>query len=1553
MKKNVFAFILLNGMFSASYAASCLQNGGGNLCSVPKKPNVGEWSYYCPGGSTRIGCPQRVSTYAEAMHWLERDFAENYHTPNVKFSPIQWQLEERYAHASCPVGETRIANAYKNKILYYQLAWANVTINPQNPSPGSGCYSIIRDRPVDVWECPANTTKVDHNNDPNKPPFYCRIPVPPKGCSATVGNPCSITTGNKFQVERDWSSNLGILAWIRTYNSLDSNKINETIPMTRLGIGQVWTHNYNLSLRLYRFSELTGGQYSALSVDDEQELTLPIWGVLTRPDGAEVYIDNKYSDTTIAGEKGWFIQRDKSLKLVYQPDGLWRVEQLKTGIIEYYDKTGRFIKMTYPNGQSIELSYDDVQLNISTILIDVLVKVTDHFGRSLQFNYNPQGFISSVTLPSGKQITYQYDNFNRLVSVIRPSYGTKIYHYNESPNVAPSGNPNLLTGITDEAGKRFANYAYDVQDRGILTEQAGGVQRYELTHHSSVTYVKNPYGTQITYSKSQASGSPRVKGISQLGYSSLNNTYDPAGNITQKIEKGQTTTYSYDLSRNLETSRTEAVGTAQARTINTTWHTDFPKPVQIQEVSQGQVIRTTIYSYDNQGNALSKTITDPNTQESRIWSYEYNNFGQMTKQTTPNGEVTTYQYDESNGNLLSSTDANGIAITYSLHNTDGQPTRITTSTGQITELVYDDAGRVIQQKQTVSRDDLQQQNNEDGLSWWQQFVNAIYSLLNQEQPYTETEQKFIVIANQVSAQQAVNLYEYDPRGLLIATTLADGEHIEYIYDDAHRLTEIKDQSGNRTVYTLNPNGDITQTEVYGVTGQLEAKNRQVYDNLGRLQQTLGNHQQVQTLTYNNYDQPTNDKNTLNQSYNYTYDVLGRQITEKDPLNQSSQYEYDAFDQLKKVIDAKGGTTTYQYNAFGEVKQLNSPDTGITNYQYQNGKLLEKVDANQRKHRYQYDAQGRVTLQQDQYADGTDQYENTTFAYGQMGNDQGKLVQANNKRAETHFSYNDLGLVRQKTVKYLTAQQSMAPELNVYYSYSLGGKLKQVGLPSGNIVNYDYDNKGQLVGINLNSQNFINNIQHSANGIKGWTYSQVGDQVQFQYDLDGRIQKILMPNVYEKDYSYDTADRILAITDPTNSHISSSFKHDALSRLIEQNLANRTFKYSYDANSNRLTRNQTINGVSTTENYTIQVNNNRINTISQGTNSTTYSYLPTGQISNDGTRSYSYNAQGRSESINTGGSSSFNIYDAFGQRIQKIGSYLGNQTQTLFVYDESGQLLGEYTPQGQVVREYIWLDNRLVGLRSYQYPNEILRVHTDHLGTPRAISNNQNEILWRWEGDQFGDVLPIGDLTFPMRHAGQYYDAEVNLFYNYFRDYNPITGRYVESDPIGLQGGLNTYGYVSANPLLKIDPRGLIEWEGSYKEAGSDFLFIGAKHMYFNLSTKCVNGYKGKAKIIASGVGGSGGLTLGKVSLGGGRVMVNDGLNDVNPNVFNGSFYYGGMSFGFHGSIATVKIGGARGSMTTKYTDNLKSGYHNDFLSFESVAGVARVISSNKESCCEN
>ncbi|SEB18833.1 RHS repeat-associated core domain-containing protein [Marinobacterium iners DSM 11526] len=102
------------------------------------------------------------------------------------------------------------------------------------------------------------------------------------------------------------------------------------------------------------------------------------------------------------------------------------------------------------------------------------------------------------------------------------------------------------------------------------------------------------------------------------------------------------------------------------------------------------------------------------------------------------------------------------------------------------------------------------------------------------------------------------------------------------------------------------------------------------------------------------------------------------------------------------------------------------------------------------------------------------------------------------------------------------------------------------------------------------------------------------------------------------------------------------------------------------------------------------------------------------------------------------------------------------------------------------------------------------IHTDHLNTPQVVSDNQGTVVWRADYDAFGkaSVASGSILTFNLRFPGQYFDSETGLHYNYYRDYDPSTGRYVQSDPIGLNGGINTYGYVGGNPLIYTDPYGL-------------------------------------------------------------------------------------------------------------------------------------------------
>jgi RHS repeat-associated protein len=108
------------------------------------------------------------------------------------------------------------------------------------------------------------------------------------------------------------------------------------------------------------------------------------------------------------------------------------------------------------------------------------------------------------------------------------------------------------------------------------------------------------------------------------------------------------------------------------------------------------------------------------------------------------------------------------------------------------------------------------------------------------------------------------------------------------------------------------------------------------------------------------------------------------------------------------------------------------------------------------------------------------------------------------------------------------------------------------------------------------------------------------------------------------------------------------------------------------------------------------------------------------------------------------------------------------------------------------------------------------VHPDHLNTPRLIADATQTTVWKWEQQEpFGNNVPNEDpdgnsqnFEFNLRFPGQYFDKETNLAYNYFRDYDPAVGRYIQSDPVGFQGGINTYAYVGSNALSFVDPLGL-------------------------------------------------------------------------------------------------------------------------------------------------
>jgi len=140
------------------------------------------------------------------------------------------------------------------------------------------------------------------------------------------------------------------------------------------------------------------------------------------------------------------------------------------------------------------------------------------------------------------------------------------------------------------------------------------------------------------------------------------------------------------------------------------------------------------------------------------------------------------------------------------------------------------------------------------------------------------------------------------------------------------------------------------------------------------------------------------------------------------------------------------------------------------------------------------------------------------------------------------------------------------------------------------------------------------------------------------------------------------------------------------------------------------------------------------------------------------------------------------YHGLGQRLYKGGANLAR-----LVYDEQGQLIGEYNNTGTMLREIVRLQDIPVAVMT---PNStatnLFYIDTDQLNTPRTITNQAKQKRWEWNSDPFGSTLAnenpaaLGVFTFNLRFPGQYFDKETGLHYNYFRDYNPQIGRYIQS-----------------------------------------------------------------------------------------------------------------------------------------------------------------------------
>ncbi|RJG38991.1 RHS repeat-associated core domain-containing protein [Motilimonas pumila] len=565
--------------------------------------------------------------------------------------------------------------------------------------------------------------------------------------------------------------------------------------------------------------------------------------------------------------------------------------------------------------------------------------------------------------------------------------------------------------------------------------------------------------------------------------------------------------------------------------------------------------------------------------------------------------------------------------------------------------------------------------------------------------------------------------------------------------------------------------------------------------------------------YDNYGNLVKESNDYGYTVQYAYDAAGNLIAKVDEEGHVHTYDYDSLSNLTEmtlpdlsvvkygynsdsaltsVTDPEGLVTQYTLDSFGNnISQL-SPDSGATQFSYLvSGKLASVTDANKETALYDYDNLGR--LKSISYTDDVH-----TFSYGETAGSGEQLSSFSNASGETVLSYDTQGNLSEMS------QTTGKHRLTVGYTW---GKnlLERITYPSGMVVDYLYD-KGELTGINVNGQALLQNIHWSRTGTPiTWTWGNGQVMTRLQ-DAIGRVSKLdLGSNTLS--LTYDGKNNIKNITTIGDFEGIEQLSYDARNRLVEARTATEQFEYTYNSNTTR-TSNTRGNDKMV---YDLSPDSNRI-TGKSGQTQTSYEYDATGNLIKDDKRTYRYNSSGRLVEVTEGLETTDYRYNALGQRVSKTG-----KEARMFMHSYTGPLLSELRDTGDVIQETVWLGNLPIAVVKPGAGTEpdVYYIWADTLGTPREISDPASrQTVWSWQGEAYGDDLPVSELNasgeafeYNLRFPGQYYDAETGLHYNYHRYYDPSTGRYITSDPIGLGGGLNTYAYVEGNPYTYFDDTG--------------------------------------------------------------------------------------------------------------------------------------------------
>ena len=508
-------------------------------------------------------------------------------------------------------------------------------------------------------------------------------------------------------------------------------------------------------------------------------------------------------------------------------------------------------------------------------------------------------------------------------------------------------------------------------------------------------------------------------------------------------------------------------------------------------------------------------------------------------------------------------------------------------------------------------------------------------------------------------------------------------------------------------------------------------------------------------------------------------------------------------------------------------RLQSPDTGTTTYRYDAaGNRVRQTDARGVQVSYAYDALSRLTAVR--YPDASldvsyfyDEPAATTACTHAYTSPLGRLTRIVDSTGSTTYCHDDLGRLRLKT------QVVDGRTFRVGYSYTKGDRLAALSYPSGLTLRFSYDASGRATALAYRPGGGTADIVLVSDA----SYAPFGPATAVRNGLQKRLVRGLdlnyAPTAIDSDtpgglglrYTTDETGNISRLTSAASGRNAPrvDLEYDPLKRLTGAYNANGHGQaFGYTATGDRSEIADVGFGPILPVDYAFAPGTHRLVAVG----STPRSVDEAGNTTSRGDGiDLAYDQRNRLAEVTLpGGNTRYTyLYNGKGERVGKKKALAGNTVgATYYVYDEGGRLLGEYTASGAPVAEYLCFNDALYAVAT---PSDLDYVETDHLGTPRKLwSTSRQTYVWSWDvldaKGLFGATSPDADpdldgvpRVFNLRFPGQYFDAETGLHYNYFRDYEPGTGRYIKSDPIGLRGGPNTYAYVDAKPLMLVDPYG--------------------------------------------------------------------------------------------------------------------------------------------------